>query len=119
MSGLIAPTAPEADRWETIWHYMQGGPASSRATCTTTHPTATSVNALQASIPVTAALFPDRRIRLFLHARRTRDLAGRIKGAHVTIMEGLGHFPVSEDPPRFLGYLRPVLEQILARDAQS
>ena len=24
--GLIAPTAPEADRWETIWHYMQGGP---------------------------------------------------------------------------------------------
>ena len=26
ISGLIAPTAPEADRWETIWHYMQGGP---------------------------------------------------------------------------------------------
>ena len=26
VSGLIAPTAPEADRWETIWHYMQGGP---------------------------------------------------------------------------------------------
>ena len=49
----------------------------------------------------------------------TRDLAGRIEGAHVTIMEGLGHFPVSEDPPRFLGYLRPVLERILARDAQS
>ncbi|HWT10315.1 MAG TPA: alpha/beta fold hydrolase, partial [Roseomonas sp.] len=26
VSGLIAPTAPEADRWETLWHYMQGGP---------------------------------------------------------------------------------------------
>ena len=26
ISGLIAPTAPEADRWETMWHYMQGGP---------------------------------------------------------------------------------------------
>ena len=26
ISGLIAPTAPVAERWETIWHYMQGGP---------------------------------------------------------------------------------------------
>ena len=25
VSGLIAPTAPAADRWETLWHYMQGG----------------------------------------------------------------------------------------------
>ena len=29
-------------------------------------------------------------------------------------MEGLGHFPMSEDPERFLGYLRPVLEEIQA-----
>ena len=26
ISGLIAPAAPDTDRWETIWHYMQGGP---------------------------------------------------------------------------------------------
>src|SRR5262245_40250403 len=26
VSGLIAPTAPAAERWETLWHYMQGGP---------------------------------------------------------------------------------------------
>jgi hypothetical protein len=30
-------------------------------------------------------------------------------------MEGLGHFPMSEDPARFLGYLRPVLASILER----
>ena len=24
--GLTAPTSPAADRWETVWHYMQGGP---------------------------------------------------------------------------------------------
>jgi hypothetical protein len=30
-------------------------------------------------------------------------------------MEGLGHFPVSEDPERFLTYLRPVLNDILAK----
>jgi hypothetical protein len=27
-------------------------------------------------------------------------------------MDGLGHFPMSEDPERFLGYLRPVLGEI-------
>jgi hypothetical protein len=27
-------------------------------------------------------------------------------------MEGLGHFPMSEDPARFLAYLRPVLARI-------
>ena len=24
---LIAPASPSADRWETLWHYMQGGPS--------------------------------------------------------------------------------------------
>jgi hypothetical protein len=31
-------------------------------------------------------------------------------------MQGLGHFPMSEDPPQFLSYLRPVLADILKRD---
>ena len=25
VSGLVAPTAPDEDRWETLWHYMQSG----------------------------------------------------------------------------------------------
>jgi pimeloyl-ACP methyl ester carboxylesterase len=35
-------------------------------------------------------------------------------GAPATIMKGLGHFPMSEDPEKFVGYLRPVLEKIRA-----
>jgi hypothetical protein len=27
-------------------------------------------------------------------------------------MQGLGHFPMSEDPARFISYLLPVLERI-------
>jgi hypothetical protein len=27
-------------------------------------------------------------------------------------MKALGHFPMSEDPPKFIGYLLPVLEKI-------
>ena len=26
VSGLVGPDAPDGDRWETLWHYMQGGP---------------------------------------------------------------------------------------------
>ena len=26
MAGMIAPQSPTAERWETMWHYMQGGP---------------------------------------------------------------------------------------------
>ena len=31
-------------------------------------------------------------------------------------MKDLGHFPMSEDPPKFIGYLLPVLEKIRADD---
>ena len=26
VSGLVGPDAPDHERWETLWHYMQGGP---------------------------------------------------------------------------------------------
>jgi len=35
-----------------------------------------------------------------------------VPGAAVTIMKGLGHFPMSENPPLFLSYLQPVLDAI-------
>ena len=38
--------------------------------------------------------------------------AAKIKGAEAAIMDGLGHFPMSEDPARFRGYILPVLEQL-------
>ena len=33
-------------------------------------------------------------------------------GAYFGAMEGLGHFPMSEDPVRFRHYIAPVLDQI-------
>ena len=35
-----------------------------------------------------------------------------IPGARYKSMKGLGHFPMSEDPERFLAEIRPVLERI-------
>jgi pimeloyl-ACP methyl ester carboxylesterase len=39
-------------------------------------------------------------------------LADLIPGATYRTMLGLGHFPMSEDPERFLGEIRPVLDAI-------
>jgi pimeloyl-ACP methyl ester carboxylesterase len=39
-------------------------------------------------------------------------VANSIAGCEATIMKGLGHFPMSEDPQAFLHYLLPVLEKI-------
>ena len=44
----------------------------------------------------------------------TRSTAERIEGAEVTIMDELGHFPMSENPAQFRRYLLPVLQKILA-----
>jgi pimeloyl-ACP methyl ester carboxylesterase len=42
-------------------------------------------------------------------------VAGRIAGSEATIMKGLGHFPMSENPEAFLKYRLPVLEKISAQ----
>lgn len=51
VSGLVGPGSPERDRWETLWHYMQGGPACSRAICTSTPARAICAGACSASTP--------------------------------------------------------------------
>jgi pimeloyl-ACP methyl ester carboxylesterase len=113
ISGLIAPTAPEADRWETIWHYMQGGPGIFKGDL---HYYTSDGDVRARLAEIDTAQCP-----LYLLTGEydysctpddTRALAQHIKGANVTVMQGLGHFPVSEDPERFLGYLRPVLAEI-------
>jgi pimeloyl-ACP methyl ester carboxylesterase len=117
VSGLIAPTAPEADRWETIWHYMQGGPGVFKGDLHyyTSH----------GDVRGKVGAIDTARCPLYLLTGEydysntpddTIELGRRVPGAQVTIMQGLGHFPMSEDPQQFLGYLRPVLADILKRN---
>ncbi len=42
-----------------------------------------------------------------------------IKGAEVTIMEQLGHFPMSENPAQFRHYIAPVLNRIIHQSARD
>lgn len=113
VSGLIGPEAPDAERWETLWHYAQGGPGVFKGDLY--------FYTVDGDIRDRVAEIDTSRCPLYLLSGEydysctpddTRDLERRISGSRVTIMDGMGHFPMSEDPERFLGYLLPVLAEI-------
>ena len=43
----------------------------------------------------------------------SKTTADKIKGAQFTAMEGLGHFPATENPGRFVEYLEKAIDGIL------
>ena len=113
VSGLVGPDAPDKERWETLWHYMQGGPGVFKGDLY--------FYKLDGDIRERVAQIDTAKCPLFLLSgeydysctpEETLAVAKSVKGSHVQIMQGLGHFPMSEDPQKFLGYLLPVLEQI-------
>lgn len=113
VSGLVGPNAPDDARWETLWHYMQGGPGIFKGDL--------HFYKLDGDIRERIAEIDTSRCPLYLLTGEydysctpedTLDVATRVRGAKATIMQGLGHFPMSEDPVNFLSYLRPVLQEI-------
>ena len=46
----------------------------------------------------------------------TDSTAAAIPGAHSTMMEGIGHFPMTENYPLFRRYLLPILRDILPEE---
>lgn len=115
VSGLIGPSAPETHRWETLWHYAQGGPGVFRGDLY--------FYTVDGDMRGKVANIDTSRCPLYLLTGEydysctpddTRELGRKVQGAQVTIMDGMGHFPMSENPEAFLGYLRPVLAEIAA-----
>jgi len=114
--GLMSPLSPEEQRWETVWHYMQGGPGVFSGDL--------HFYQVEGDIRDRIGAIDTRLCPLYLltgeydysaSPRDTEAAASRIAGAKVTIMKALGHFPMSENPDAFLGYLRPVLDEIRLR----
>lgn len=110
--GLMAPQSPQEARDETRWHYMQGGPGVFKGDMYFYKVDGDMREALDG---IDAARCP---IHLLTGEydysctpQDSQDLAERL-GIEVTVMREMGHFPMSENPDRFLQYLRPVLDQI-------
>jgi pimeloyl-ACP methyl ester carboxylesterase len=111
--GLMSPLSRAPDVWETVWHYMQGGPGVFTGDL--------HFYQVEGDIRSRIGEIDTRVCPLYLltgeydYSASPRDseaVAARVKGAKLTIMKGLGHFPMSENPRAFLGYLRPVLQEI-------
>jgi pimeloyl-ACP methyl ester carboxylesterase len=114
--GLMSPLSPDQHRWETVWHYMQGGPGVFSGDL--------HFYQLEGDIRDRIGAIDTQLCPLYMltgeydysaSPRDTAAAAAKIPGAKVTIMKGLGHFPMSEHPEAFLGYLRPVLDEIRRR----
>jgi pimeloyl-ACP methyl ester carboxylesterase len=103
-------------RHETLWQYMQGGPGVFRG----------DLYFYRVDGDLRGRLDGIRTDRCPLYLltgeydfsctpEDTLRTAAGIPGAQVTVMRELGHFPMSENPRQFRGYVLPVLDAIARR----
>ncbi|MFE7423737.1 alpha/beta fold hydrolase [Rhodococcus sp. NPDC057529] len=110
----ISPYTPEANAREIQWEYMCGGPgifAGDLYYYYYDH----NVSAEEARVIDTS------KCMLYLltgeydpntSPAETQQLADLVEGAKFWAMDKLGHFPVTEDYPKFREYLLPILQEI-------
>jgi pimeloyl-ACP methyl ester carboxylesterase len=114
VAGLMGPDLKDADRWETLCHYMQGAAGifmgdlfyylvdgdlrngAARAIDTTNCP----LYLLSGEYDLSAT--PE------MGAQLARD----VRATSFEVMRGLGHFPMSESPEAFRQYILPILDKI-------
>jgi pimeloyl-ACP methyl ester carboxylesterase len=120
VSGLMAPQSPEASRWETLWHYLQGGPGVFKGDL--------HFYRVDGDLRDRVATIDTSQCPLYLLTGEydfsctpedTLRTARQIPGVEVTVMERLGHFPMSENPAQFRHYILPVLQRIRERERQG
>jgi len=111
---LIAPTSPQTEKWETLWHYMQGGPAVFLGDLHYYFTDGDLRNGLLDGLDTQRCPLHLLTGEYDLSAtpELTAELAKLVKATSFQVMEGLGHFPMSENPAQFRKYLLPVLDRI-------
>ncbi len=113
MYGMMAPTSPEAFRRETTWCYSQGAPPVFKGDL--------AYYAQEYDVRGKARAIDPQRVPLYLFTgeydwsvwpEKTEALVAEVPGARFQRMEGMGHFPMCENPEAFKQYLLPVLNEI-------
>ena len=113
--GLMCPESPEAERWETLWHYMQGGPGIFAGDLHFYQIDGDYRGRVKdIDTKVAPYYFLTGEYDYSCSPEDTQETAVGIAGAKVRIMKKLGHFPMSENPPAFVEELLPVLDEIAA-----
>ncbi len=113
VSGLMAPMSPDTERWETLWHYMQSGPGVFYGDL--------HFYTVDGDLQDRLRRIDTARCPLYLltgeydyscKPEYTLEVGKAVPGAKITIMKGLGHFPMSENPALFRSFILPVLDEI-------
>jgi pimeloyl-ACP methyl ester carboxylesterase len=113
MNGLMAPQSPEALRRETVWAYSCGWPPSFlgdlhfylvdhdlREEAAAIDTSRVGVHLLTGEYDASATIE---------HGQAAHDA---IAGSTFDVMEGVGHFPMAENPEAFIPRLLPILDDI-------
>ena len=113
VSGLVAPQSPEEYRWETLWGYLQSGPGVFKGDLhfyredSDYRDRVADIDTVNCPVYLLTGEYD-----FSCTPEDTLRTAKRINGAQAIIMEGLGHFPMCENPEQFRKYIMPILSQI-------
>jgi pimeloyl-ACP methyl ester carboxylesterase len=112
VSGLMSPASPEARRYETLWSYMQSGPGVFKGDLFFYRQSegladgVTKIDTKRCPLVLMSGEYD--------FSCRREDMtrtAAVVPGAELIGMQGMGHFPMSENPDAFAQYLLPVLRR--------
>ncbi|MES3000692.1 MAG: alpha/beta hydrolase [Pseudomonadota bacterium] len=114
VSGIMAPQSPPAERWETLWHYMQGGPGVMQGD---------TYYYKESGLlrDVDLARIDTRRTPLYLLTgeydygatpAHGEEVARLVPGAKFQVMKEIGHFPPSENYAALRPHLLTVLDEL-------
>jgi pimeloyl-ACP methyl ester carboxylesterase len=116
--GLCAPGSPESGPRENWWYYSQGGPgvyAGDVHFYSNDWDGRADLSRIDTRVCPVALLTGE--YDYSCTPEMTRAVAAAIPGARLTIMKGMGHFPMIEHYAAFRAFLLPELEALLGGSA--
>jgi pimeloyl-ACP methyl ester carboxylesterase len=120
MHGLTSPTSPEPLRRETVFAYSSAWPPTFLGDLyyyLHDHDLTDEAAAIDTGRVAVHLLTGEYDFSATIeHGQAVHDA---VPGSTFAVMEGLGHFPMTEDPARFLPHLLPVLDLIRSARASQ
>lgn len=117
VSANISPYAPDVERWNTLWMFMQSGPGVFRGDLSFYTEDDSLIGRLgQIDTSATPVHFIVGAYDLTCTPEDAKRTADAIPGATLCVMDELGHFPMSEHPFGFKPFFTEALAKMPAGD---